>query len=61
MIEAKDNLKFHDKLIELNPNNFDLLINRSPIRQLSGDINGALNDLSRSEQLIKKGRNIVKS
>ena len=56
MIEAKDNLRFHDKLIELNPNNFDLLINRSPIRQLSGDINGALNDLSRSEKLIKERR-----
>ncbi len=56
MIEAKENLKFHDKLIELNPNDFDLLINRSSIRQLSGNIDGALNDLSRSEQLIEKGR-----
>ena len=53
MIEAKENLKFHDKLIDLNPNDYDLLINRSSIRQL-GNINGALNDLSRSEQLIKR-------
>ncbi len=56
MIEAKENLKFHDKLVDLNPNDSDLLINRSSIRQLSGNIDGALNDLSRSEQLIKKGR-----